>query len=92
MATLTGTRSQIMAASDSGMAMPANACRNGIASVYRANQRWRLQPADGSGTVLVVSVNSGKCLDLPAGQTGPGVALQQWSCQGGQNQKWSMVS
>ena len=37
----TGTRSMIIEVIESGMATPENACRNGMASVYRASSRCR---------------------------------------------------
>jgi len=60
------------------------------------NQLWRLGRAgDGSSEFLVVSILSGKCLDLDISQPGGGFAdgtrLQQWDCLFGQiNQLWHL--
>jgi alpha-galactosidase len=55
----------------------------------QTNQRWRFTDA-GGGFVNVVSVNSGKCLDVSGGPsaTGDGVRVVQWACNGGTNQQW----
>ena len=38
----------------------------------------------------VQSLVSGKCLDLPGGQTGDGALAIQYDCHGGPNQQWSI--
>ncbi|WP_431924983.1 alpha-galactosidase [Micromonospora wenchangensis] len=55
----------------------------------QANQRWRLSDV-GGGWSTVVSVNSGKCLDVygGAGTTADGARVVQWTCNGGTNQQW----
>jgi hypothetical protein len=55
----------------------------------QTNQRWRFNDA-GGGFVAVVSVNSGKCLDVFGGPTATadGVRVVQWTCSGGTNQQW----
>jgi alpha-galactosidase len=55
----------------------------------QTNQRWQLNDA-GGGFVTVVSVNSGKCLDVFGGPTatGDGVRVTQWTCNAGTNQQW----
>ena len=55
----------------------------------QTNQRWRFTDA-GGGYSTVVSVNSGKCLDVygGAGATGDGARVVQWACHGGTNQQW----
>jgi hypothetical protein len=40
----------------------------------------------------VQSLASGKCLDLPGGQTGDGTPPIQFDCHGGTNQQWDLVS
>jgi hypothetical protein len=45
-------------------------------------------PAAPSGTVQ--SIASGKCLDLPGGQTRDGTPAIQYDCHGGPNQQWSL--
>lgn len=41
--------------------------------------------------VNIISVNSGKCLDVTGISTAPGTVLQQWTCWGGDNQKFSLT-
>jgi hypothetical protein len=55
----------------------------------QANQRWRFTDA-GGGFFTVVSVSSGKCLDVFGGvsATADGVRVVQWACNGGTNQQW----
>ena len=55
----------------------------------QANQRWRFVGA-GGGYATIVSVNSGKCLDVFGGTsaTADGVRIVQWACHGGTNQQW----
>jgi hypothetical protein len=38
------------------------------------------------------SLASGKCVDLPAGETGDGTELIQYDCHGGPNQQWRIES
>jgi hypothetical protein len=45
------------------------------------------QPLPGTW-VNVVSKNSGKCLDVTGASTAPGTPLLQWTCWGGDNQKF----
>jgi hypothetical protein len=55
----------------------------------QTNQRWQFRDA-GAGFFTVVSVNSGKCLDVAGGPTATadGVRVVQWTCSGGTNQQW----
>jgi hypothetical protein len=55
----------------------------------QTNQRWRFTDV-GGGYFSVVSVNSGKCLDVYGGAsaTGDGVRVVQWTCNSGTNQQW----
>jgi hypothetical protein len=39
----------------------------------------------------VQSLASGKCLDLPGGQTGDGILPIQYDCHGSPNQQWEMI-
>ncbi|MEJ3748276.1 alpha-galactosidase [Actinomycetes bacterium KLBMP 9797] len=57
----------------------------------QTNQRWRFQDA-GGGYSTVVSVNSGKCLDVygGTGATADGTRVTQWTCNGGTNQQWRL--
>lgn len=53
------------------------------------NQLFRLEPVgDTTGGVRIVARHSGKCLDVPGGQTVDGLAIQQWDCHNGSNQRW----
>jgi alpha-galactosidase len=55
----------------------------------QSNQRWLLRDV-GGGYVNIVSVNSGKCLDVYGGATATadGVRIVQWTCGTGTNQQW----
>jgi len=61
-----------------------------------ANKRWWMDPVVGSrnladGNYTLRNVNSNKCLDVPGSSTSPGVQLQQWSCSGGNNQRYTLT-
>ncbi|GLX37968.1 RICIN domain-containing protein [Streptomyces lavendulae] len=47
--------------------------------------------ADGSYTVVLHNGASGKCLEVPGGNFNNGAPVQQWDCNGGSNQKWTVV-
>jgi Ricin-type beta-trefoil lectin domain-like len=52
------------------------------------NETFQVHPtADGYYTLN--PVNSGKCLDVQGGFQSDGAAVWQWTCWGGDNQKWS---
>lgn len=55
-----------------------------------APQRWHLvykgNNAQGAGLYQFMSAWSGKCIDIPSGETFNGVELQQFSCHNGSNQ------
>jgi ricin-type beta-trefoil lectin protein/pregnancy-associated plasma protein-A len=56
------------------------------------NERWYLESAgttNGVDYFYIRSTNSGKCLDVPNGSTSTGIQLQQYSCIGVDNEKWS---
>lgn len=55
----------------------------------QSNQRWQFRDV-GSGYYQVVSLNSGKCLDVYGGTsaTADGVRAVQWTCGTGTNQHW----
>ncbi|WP_030248472.1 RICIN domain-containing protein, partial [Streptomyces sp. NRRL S-350] len=51
-----------------------------------------LVPVAGSGAVQLVSVNSGKCLDVTGASTADGAQIVQWSCGTDKpNQQWTLV-
>jgi Ricin-type beta-trefoil lectin domain-like len=39
----------------------------------------------------VIAKHSGKCLDIAGVSTADGANVQQWSCYGGNNQRWRPV-
>ena len=41
-----------------------------------------------STSYTLVNRNSGKCLDVNGGSTADGANVQQWTCNGGTNQRW----
>ncbi|MFB7469610.1 RICIN domain-containing protein [Kitasatospora sp. NPDC056184] len=45
-------------------------------------------PAPYTAPFTVSNLNSGKCLEVADWGTGNGAAVRQWSCHGGDNQKW----
>jgi len=54
------------------------------------NQVWYRYPSRYTGYEMLVNGNSGKCLDVPGGGTTSGATLQQYDCNNGPNQAWSM--
>ncbi len=50
-------------------------------------------PVTANQFYYLVASHSGRCLDVRGGTaaTGDGVPLQQWSCWGGDNQKWQVI-
>lgn len=61
-----------------------------------ANQTWTLTVPAPVGVVTqttqVISVHSGKCLDVTGGPaaTGNGVQIEQWTCSGQSNEAWTV--
>ncbi|HSW11668.1 MAG TPA: RICIN domain-containing protein [Solimonas sp.] len=60
-----------------------------------ANQRWWLNPVVyaptvADGTYSLKNLNSGKCLDVPNASSNAGVQIQQYSCNGGTAQRFSV--
>ncbi len=58
-----------------------------------ADEKWKLEPT-GNGYYTLVVESTGKCLDVRGGPsaTGNGTLVQQWTCWGGDNQAWQLVS
>jgi murein DD-endopeptidase MepM/ murein hydrolase activator NlpD len=54
------------------------------------NQLWRFESLSGSdqGYYRIVSVLNGKCLDIQKASIDPAALLIQFTCNGGDNQKW----
>ncbi|MBG0855536.1 family 43 glycosylhydrolase [Streptomyces spinoverrucosus] len=48
------------------------------------------EPSSTSTTYTAVNRNSGKCLDVAGSSTADGANVQQWTCSGGNNQKWRL--
>jgi hypothetical protein len=55
------------------------------------NQQWQAV-SEGSGYYHFVSLNSGKCLDVPAASTADSVQLDQYTCNGTAAQSFSLVA
>jgi serine protease len=51
------------------------------------NQKFRVEQLPG-GFVRFIALHSNKCLDVPAFSTTAGTGLQQWDCNGGDNQQF----
>ncbi|GHF65999.1 hypothetical protein GCM10018790_49800 [Kitasatospora xanthocidica] len=51
---------------------------------------WPQGPVPEMGTL--VNANSGKCLEVADSSTDNGAAVQQWDCDGGENQLWDFNS
>jgi hypothetical protein len=59
------------------------------------DQRWHIVPTNGvdrPNFAAIVSVNSGKALDVPNGSHDSNVLIQQYSLHGGPNQRWHFVA
>lgn len=60
-----------------------------------ANQRWLIRSDQGRGahanSYRFVNVASGKCLDVVDASTANHANVQQFSCHGGDNQRWARV-
>lgn len=51
------------------------------------NQNWLIEQVD-ANRFRIISVHSGKSLDVQDGTTEPGGNIQQWTYHGGDNQLW----
>jgi hypothetical protein len=63
--------------------------------VGQANQLWKLITVETVGGVnyfKLTAKHSGKCLDVAGGGTANGAKVQQWGCNGQNQQKWSFQS
>ena len=54
------------------------------------NQQWMPVPL-GNGSYKLVSLNSGRCLDVPGASTANAVQFQQWDCNGSNGQSYQLV-
>lgn len=57
----------------------------------QSNQQWTAIDR-GSSTYELMSVGSGKCLDVPDSSTTSGIQLQQYTCVGSTNQLWHFTA
>jgi hypothetical protein len=68
----------------------------GLITIVAALVTWMVAvPANaavGAGTYTLVNAGSGLCLDLRGSSTATGVQLDQSTCNGGTNQKWTLAS
>ncbi|MBV8865718.1 MAG: RICIN domain-containing protein, partial [Acidobacteriaceae bacterium] len=55
-----------------------------------SNEIWQVRPTL-DGFFSIIPLNSGKCLDVTGVSTKNGATIQQWTCTGGENQKWQLV-
>jgi chitinase len=55
------------------------------------NQQWQAV-SEGSGYYHFVSLNSGKCLDVPGASTADSIQLDQYTCNGTAAQSFSLVA
>ncbi len=85
---------------NSGMSLnvSGNSSSNGALTIQwpysgTANAKWKLEPT-GTGYYTLVVESTGKCLDVTGGSaaTGNGAGIEQWTCWGGDNQAWQLVS
>jgi hypothetical protein len=78
----------------------ASTANHGVIQQYpcvgAGNERWSLvEKTIGNGITYfnIVSLNSGKCIDVPNASVASGVALQQYDCtNGANNQLWSVTA
>ena len=75
---------QFTGASKNDLARPEIAACNGSPA-----QHFKLTPIPG-GYYNIVSANSDKCLDVSAYDMSDGALVQQYGCNGGGNQRWSL--
>jgi len=55
------------------------------------NQLWRLGPGTGGNSFTLISMNSGKCLDVSGNSTLNGAKVQQWDCNGSTAQSFTFA-
>ena len=56
------------------------------------NQMWQINDADGDGYYTVVSVNSGKYMDVAGGVAASGTNVQQWDVNNSDAQLWQILA
>ena len=64
-----------------------------ICTVFAVTALWSAGPGRLDAQPLsyeLVSVNSGKCLDVTDWSAANGTRMQQWTCHGGANQQWRL--
>ncbi len=84
--------------SSMSLSVSGNSASNGAPIVQgpysgATDEKWKLEPT-GTGYYTLVVESTSKCLDVVGGPsaTSNGVGVQQWSCWGGDNQAWQLVS
>jgi hypothetical protein len=87
-----GSGFRVFFAKHSGLCLTAEGTADGSRIVQRpceglASQQFRPTPQS-DGSARLVGKESGRCVDLPGGDAGDAVALQLWSCHGGENQRF----
>ncbi|MGW7054145.1 RICIN domain-containing protein [Streptomyces sp. NPDC054887] len=55
-----------------------------------ANQKWQVQ-RNTDDTFTLMSVSSGLCADVLGNSTSAGAEIGQWTCSGGNNQRWTVA-
>lgn len=99
-----GTNQSWVKAADGTLRLPSDHCLTAEGTGNGAAVRVRDCAGTGSGgkvtdparqwtydtaTHALVNKASGRCLDVPGGDSTSGTALELWDCQGGANQRWS---
>jgi thermitase len=64
--------------------------RLNLENLIRKLSGWTEPTNTQAGVYQVVNVNSNKCLDVTGVSTANGAIIQQWSCGGGDHQKWQI--
>jgi hypothetical protein len=72
---------------DDGAAVSTGRRTTDSTGTVQANQRWTYHETGGTGTGTLANADSGKCLEI----NGTSGTLDQWTCQGGDNQLWKIV-
>ncbi len=80
---ITVTTPQNVPTSTGARLRTARRCRCGDATAMRPR---RAGPLESNGTVGI----NGKCLDITGGSTANGALIEEWTCNGGSNQQWSV--
>ena len=55
-----------------------------------SNQQWTISADAPTGAFFFKNLMSGRCLDVPAGNTASGVMMEIWDCNSQSNQKFNI--